>query len=389
MLPLTYNWRSLFVRKQSTMLTFVVVTTLVFVLSVLLSFVAGLRESLAASGCPDNLVVLAPGATAESTSLILPAEVARLTQVGGIGQDAFGMPLISREICVQTSIPRRGSGASLANVGVRGVDEVAFLVHREVKITEGRNLRPGTLEVIVGKAAWARYRGLGLGGEVPLGRLGNRTFTVVGLFEANGGAMENEIWAVRTILADTYDRPLISSAHISVAPGYSVRRAIAEITGPTVNLSARTEVGYYEELSVKTREVVSLATILVGIMSLGAVFAVANTMFAAVDGRRREVAMLRTLGFGRLSIGFAFIVEAFLVCSAAGVIGLLGSALSSGAPQDCLSDASWTVVAYERRVTPTICAIALCVSTCVGTLGALAPALRAARTNVASALRKV
>jgi ABC-type antimicrobial peptide transport system permease subunit len=389
MLPLTYNWRSLFARKHSTLLTFVVVTTLVFVLSVLLSFVAGLQKSLATSGWPDNLIVLAPGATAESTSLILPEEVARLSQVRGVNQDALGTPLISREVCVQTSIARRGSGASLANVGVRGVDPIAFLVHREVKIVNGRGLQPGTLEVIVGKAASVRYAGLELGGEIPLGRLGNRMFTVVGVFEADGGALENEIWGVRTVLADAYDRPLVSSAHISVTPGYSVRSAIAEITGPTVNLSARTEVGYYEELLVKTREVVSLAMILVSVMTLGAVFAVANTMFAAVDGRRREVAMLRTLGFGRRSIGVAWRVEAFLICSAAGVVGLLGSVLVSGGRQDCLSDASWTAIAYERRVTPANGAIALCISICVGALGAFAPALRAARISVVSALRRV
>lgn len=389
MLPLSYNWRCLFARKQSMLLTFIVLTTLVFVLAVLLSFVTGLREAVAASGAADNLVVLAPGATAESTSLLLPAEVAKLTQVEGIRLNESGEPLISREIYVQTTITRHGDEGALAHVGVRGLDDIGFQVHRSVRIIEGRGFQAGTREVIVGRAAAARYAGLDIGRDIALGRLGNRLFTVVGVFEAGGSALENEIWAVRTLLADAYERHLISSVHLNVSPKHQAAEVIARIAGPAVSLSGRTEEDYYAELLIKTREVVSLATFLVVVMSLGAVFAVANTMFAAVDGRKREVAMLRTLGFGRFAVGFSFVTEAFLVCAAAAVVGLIGSAVTSGAPRDFLSDSSWTAIAYERRMSPMICLIALGVSCLVGMLGALVPAMRAARMNPTTALRRI
>lgn len=368
---------------------FVVVATLVFVLSVLLSFVAGLQDSVKASGAADNLVVLAPGATAESTSLILPEEVARLTQVEGIRKDDSGAPLISSEIYVQTTRPRRGARGAMAHVGVRGVDPIAFQVHRAVRVTEGQLFQPGSRQVIVGKAAAVRYEGLEIGQEIPLGRLGNRLFTVVGVFETGGSALENEIWAPRTAMADAYERRLVSSVHVGVAAEHSAAEVMARIAGPAVSLSARTEEGYYAELLVKTEEVVSLATFLVLVMSLGAVFAVANTMFAAVDGRKREVAMLRTLGFGRFAVGFSFVTEAFLVCGAAAIVGLLASTLTSGAPRDFLSDSSWTAIAYERRMTPMICVIAMGVSCAVGMLGALVPAMRAAQTNPTTALRRI
>ena len=121
-LPLYYNWRNLLRRRMSTGLTFVVVTTVVFVLSVLLSFAAGIRESLAASGSARNVLVLKPGATSESTSMILQDEVGRLVQTPGIALDASGEPLISRELCVQTNMPRRAMGGfeegANANVAV-------------------------------------------------------------------------------------------------------------------------------------------------------------------------------------------------------------------------------------------------------------------------------
>ena len=387
-LPLYYNWRNLLVRKVSTALTFFVVAVVVCVLSVLLSFAAGIRASLAASGSPDNLIVLANGATSESTSIILRDEVTRLMQTPGVARDSSGTLLLSQELSAQTQVPRKGPDGIVANVPVRGVDEVAFSVHSAVRIVEGRRFQSGSLEVIVGKAALARYTGLQVGDEITLGRSGNRQFAIVGIFEAGGGALESEIWAPRTILADVYKRRLISNVLMRMDKGASVDDAIQFIKGPSVGLQVKTEPEYYEELSSKTREIVVLTTVLVGIMAAGAVFAVANTMYAAVDGRRREIAMLRTLGFNRRSIVAAFLVESLLICTAGCLVGLGASMLLDGRQQDYLSDTTWTVLAYELRVTPGIFAMALGLGTFVGVAGALAPAVRAARSSIIEALRK-
>lgn len=387
-LPLAYNWHNLFVRKLSTTLTFIVVAVVVLVLSVLLSFAAGIRASLAASGSLRNLIVLRPGSTAESTSIIQPDEAARLVQSPGVARDAGGQLMISYELCVQTSIPRRGSKGTMANVAVRGVENVAFGVHEEVKLIEGRRFSQRALEVIVGKAARERYSDLQPGGEVVIGRLSNRKFKVVGVFEAGGGALENEIWAPRTMLADSYHRRFNSSAVIRLADPNAADEAIRYINGSAVNLEAKRETAYYDELASKTREIVVLTTVLVGIMAIGAIFAVANTMYAAVDGRRREIAMLRTIGFSRGSIMIAFVIESLLICVLACLFGLGLSLLFSGARQDFLSDATWTVLAYELKVTPGVMLTALALAVFVGVGGALAPAVRAARTQIIEALRK-
>jgi putative ABC transport system permease protein len=387
-LPLYYNWRNLLVRRVSTALTFVVVAVVVLVLVVLLSFAAGIRASLAASGTDDNLIVLKPGATAESTSLILPDEANRVYQTPGVARSAAGQPLISQELCVQTSIPRRDSAGTLANVAVRGVDDVAFDVHREIRIIEGRPFVQGALEIIVGKAARDRYTGLEIGRSLPLGRLANRNFEVVGVFEAGGGALESEIWAPRTILADVHHRSMISSIMLRLAEPARADEAIAYIDGPAVELDAKRETAYYHELSRTTREIVMLTTILVGIMAIGAAFAVANTMYAAVDSRRREIAMLRTIGFGRTAIVLAFVIEALLICLTACLAGLALSFFFDGSRRDFLSEMTYTCLAYEQRVTASVVASALSLAVCVALLGAIAPAVRASRVRVIEALRK-
>lgn len=387
-LPLSYNWRNLFVRKLSTGLTFALVSVIVAVLAILLSFAEGIRASLRASGSPRNILVMKTGATAESTSIINPDEVGRLVQAPGIGRSASGELLISPELCVQTSIPRRGPAGNPANVAIRGVDLAALDIHREVRLLEGRMFDPGRLEVIVGRDARDRYAGLELGGKVQMGRVGNREYEVVGIFEAGDGALESEIWAPRTALADAYARRFVSSVVLRLADGADAGPTLAYIRSPAVNLRPKRETEYYEDLSSKTAEIVALTTILISLMAIGAVFAVANTMYAAVDGRRREIAMLRTIGFSRGSIITAFLIESLAVCLLACLCGLAASLSFNGSRQDFLSDATWTVLAYELKLTPAICLAALGLATFVGIVGGLAPALRASRTRIIEALRK-
>lgn len=393
-LPLYYNWRNLLARRLSTGLTFVVVGVVVFVLALLLSFAAGIRASLVASGSPANIIVLKPGATAESTSILAPDEIARLMQTPGLARATAasagitaGTALLSPEVCVQTTLPRLRDG-SVANVAVRGVDDVAFAVHPEVQLVEGSVFRQGALEVIVGRSARERFAGLVPGAEIQLGRQANRVYRVVGVFESGGSALESEVWAPRTVLADSYLRTFASSVCLRLDSPADAPAAVAYANGPTVGLEARPEMQYYEDLAAKTREIVVLTTILVVIMAIWAAFAVTNTMYSTVDARRAEIAMLRTIGFSRRAILAAFVAESLLICLAGCAAGLAASLLLNGTRQDFLSDSTWTVLAYELRVTPGIIATALATAVVVGVVGAAAPAARAARTNVLQAMRK-
>ncbi|MEK6676666.1 MAG: FtsX-like permease family protein [Planctomycetota bacterium] len=387
-LPINYSLRNLAVRRTSTLLTFVIVAVIVFVLAVLLSFAAGIKKSLAVSGASSNLLVLAPGATAEGMSFILPEEVSRLVQTPGIAFRESGSPLISPEVLVQTNIPRVGPDGNLANVAVRGVDEAGFTIHSGLNIIEGRRFQQGIQEVIVGRAAQNRYVGLSIGSEIQLGKMSHRQFKIVGVFEAAGAAIESEIWGPRTVMGDAYGRSMASSVILRLVDGADVEKAIEYINGPAVELEAKRETDYYKDLSSKTKEIVVLSSILVGIMAVGAIFAVANTMYASVDRRRREIAMLRTVGFGRFAVVSVFMVESVLVCIPACIVGLVGSLFLSGRRDDFFSDETFTVLAYEWSVTPGVMVTCLVVSALVAIIGAWAPAMRASRTGIIETLRK-
>src|SRR5262249_48281659 len=143
-----------------------------------------------------------------------------------------------------------------------------------------------------------------------------------------------------------------SSVVLRMSDRAALAQATAYIGSPAVALQARPEPEYYADLSQKTGEIVALTTILITIMAIGAAFAVANTMYAAVDGRRREIAMLRTLGFPKRAILISIMLESVMICLLACACGLAGAALLHGRRQDYMSDTTFTVLAYELRVTP-------------------------------------
>jgi len=59
-----------------------------------------------------------------------------------------------------------------------------------------------------------------------------------------------------------------------------------------------------------------------------------------------------------------------------------------GQKQDFMAEATWSTFAYEVRVTPLILALSLSAAILVGIIGALVPAMRAARLDLVVALRQ-
>ena len=76
-------------------------------------------------------------------------------------------------------------------------------MREEVSIVEGRMLEFGTNEVVVGRGASGQFAGLTVGDEVVSGQ---NTWKVVGIFEADGGVAETEIWCDARVLQGAYRR---------------------------------------------------------------------------------------------------------------------------------------------------------------------------------------
>jgi putative ABC transport system permease protein len=391
-LPLTYHWRNLFVRKTTTVLTVLVVTAVVGVFAWMAGFAQALDRSLSFASDSGKLIVLKRGATAEGNSAIPIEEFNRLAQLDEVARDpAGGGPLQSPEMLVQVSLPRvRDGGATHANVAVRGVTEAALKVHRNVR-PAGPFLSTGGLDVVVGQKASEQFAGLRVGDVVKLGFGGQRVFRVVGCFSADGGPMESEIWAYLPALMNAYNRSMYSSVSLRLRDGVDPARVVEKIEGPAIQLAARTERDYWQEQSRFIRVYLMITRILVGIMSLAAVFSIANTMFSSVAGRTRELAMLRTIGFPRYEILLSVVIESLFLAVLGGLLGCAGCAAwlwLAGGAKDMFGASTFTVLAFDIRLTPWIVLYALALVGGVAVVGALTPALRASRLDVVTALRE-
>jgi len=391
-MPFSYHWRSLFVRKSATLLTILVVGAVTAVFVWMLSFAKALNDSLAMASDPHKLIVLKSGATAESNSAIQTDDMNKLSQVTDVEMDpATGRALMSPEAVVQVQLPRlRDRGKTNANVAVRGVTEAAFKVHRNVRLL-GPMFSTGSPEVIVGVAAAKQFGGVQVGQTLNLGYSGNRGFRVVALFSADGGPMESEIWGYLPAIMNAFNRTMYSSVNLRIKETATSKSAIDQIQGPAIQLTAQTEPVYWQQQAKYVRVYLAIASVLVAVMCMAAVFAIANTMFSAVAGRTREIAMLRTIGYTGRHILTGFIFEAVLLALLGGALGCLACAgwlTLAGNTKDMFGANTFTTMAFEIRMRYSTVGIALVAVAAVGAVGALVPASRAARIGVVSALRE-
>jgi putative ABC transport system permease protein len=123
------------------------------------------------------------------------------------------------------------------------------------------------------------------------------------------------------------------------------------------------------------------------LLTIGAMFAAANTMFAAVSSRTREIGTMRALGFSRFSILLSFLGESVLLCALGGIVGLLATI-----PLNALSFSTinnFTESTFAIRFDRLVMGIAFAMTVAMGLFGGMFPALRAVRLDVIKALREL
>ena len=82
-------------------------------------------------------------------------------------------------------------------------------------------------------------------------------------------------------------------------------------------LAAMPEAVYFQNQSRSGIFLKTAATLIAVLLTFGAMFAAANTMFAAVSARTREIGTMRALGFSQLHILISFLGESLILCALA------------------------------------------------------------------------
>jgi putative ABC transport system permease protein len=150
------------------------------------------------------------------------------------------------------------------------------------------------------------------------------------------------------------------------------------------------EIDYYAKQSRQLTTLITvLGSIIAIVMGIGAVFGALNTMYSAVSERTREIATLRALGFGSGSVVVSFVVESLCIAFVGGLLGCVVVLPLNGLTTGTINWQTFSHLAFAFRVTPGLLAMGLAFALLMGLIGGVPPAVRAARAQIASALREL
>jgi putative ABC transport system permease protein len=258
-----------------------------------------------------------------------------------------------------------------------GLDQHGFVAQRLV-LTEGRPASRG--RVVVGNLLGDQLR-LRLGDQL---RLKGRNFIVAGIYHS--GIAEEDTGLISTLrdaqslAGRTADET--TTFAIRLAPQITPAQARADIARTFPGLTAISDPS--EAIRAGANSVlISKAVLLIVVLALIiGTLAVANTMLAAVLERRRELALLTTIGWSARQVGGLVLGEAIAVSmlgTAAGlVLGLAASKLLPGA------------LGLGAFISPMLTAWGLgraaLIGVAIGALGAIYPIWRVTRMRATVAL---
>lgn len=423
-IPLKYNLRNLTVRWRTTLMTALAFTMVIGLLTVMLAFVNGMAKLIASSGQPGNLLILAQGVTDETFSSLAYGDTDDIKNQRGILLEN-GQPVVSRETYLVVNqplakpVPGRPKRRFLQ---LRGVEDapLAGRAHGMQLYDGGRWISdagaspvasadggaPETLyDVVIGEGiaqqlwfdrpederdATREPQRLTVGDRVQLGECQG---IVVGVMQSAGSTFDSELWVKNTVVRENFGK----NAYTSMVLRTDGPEKAAELKRffnedyRKASLQALTETEYYSGLSQTSQQFLYASIFLAVIISIGGIFGVMNTMFAAISQRTKDIGVLRIIGFSRWQILLSFLLESIFIGLIGGLLGLaLGMACDGWTATSIVSSGGGGGKSVVLRLTVDgqILAVGLLLTLAMGFIGGLIPALMSAvRLKPLEALR--
>ena len=227
-------------------------------------------------------------------------------------------------------------------------------------------------------------------------RLGGERFTVVGVFEKQGGMLGNIRDASILLPFSTYDQTMprrrqgVEEIHVKVAQAEDMEPAMAEVEGAMRRdrqLRPGQENNFWLQTSsdlLSAWETINriLMTAIPGLVAVSLVvggIVIMNIMLLSVTDRTKEIGLRKALGAKRRDILFQFLTEASTLSVVGAAIGIM---VGLG-----LAKVVEAVTPMPASVSGSSLVIALALGLIVGISSGLYPANRASRLDPIEALR--
>ena len=301
--------------------------------------------------------------------------------IGMSGSEGFRIPeTLEREILkiegVAAAIPLGQTSVEAdSNTGSRLIDGVKFTEYAQVaalQIIEGRPLAEADNEVII-DTGFQKQKKYKIGDKM---KLWERDFTIVGTYEPAAGAR------VKIPLVQM-QKQLGSENKVSAF----LVKAKQGFTPEQVAESLQNQFPKNQILLTKDLEGLYLSSIpalgmflnvVIGVAAIISALVILLTMYTTVTERTRQIGIMKSLGMSNTGIGWIITQEALLLS----FCGIVGGVLLTLLVRFILI----RVTTLEVEISPIVLLITTVVGLIGGALGALYPALRAARLDAVEAL---
>ena len=155
--------------------------------------------------------------------------------------------------------------------------------------------------------------------------IGPRRWVIVGLVRGAQTTFGSEIWAKRQKVAEIFNKENVYTSIVLRAKSPAVAEELAERLSRDFKksaVSAMTEPEYFTKMGEANQQLLGSIYLVAGIMALGGVFGVMNTMFAAIRQRSTDIGVLRILGFARWQVLVSFLLESLVIAALGGLCRL-------------------------------------------------------------------
>lgn len=385
LLPFDYAVRNLG-RSRTRLLLSVIGSTLVVALVLSAGgFVRGMTRNLTNAGSERNVILLGAGSeeSVERSEIGMAVPGLVGASVRGIRQ-RLGERYISPEVHLQTTVLPDEESTLSPQVLVRGVTPAAFLVHHQVRVSEGRVPAAGSDEILVGPLVAQK---LGLPAErLAIGQtlfFYDRVWTIVGRLEAPRTIVQSEIWANLSDVQIASKRDNLSCVILTLAEGAAFDDVdLFARQRLDLELIAMRESDYYNKLAAFFRPIRAMVWATALLIASGGILGGLNTMYAAFASRVREVGVLQSMGYSRRAIILSLVEESVLACIA-------GTLLAAAACLLLLDgiNVQFSAGVFGLLIDPTVLLFGLAAGLALGLIGALPPAIQCLNLPITEALK--
>lgn len=360
--------------------TVIGVTCAVGVLVSMLAMAVGARREAMGNVRPDRVSLLSVGALGRMQSDIPKDTAALLRDLPGIRHNARSEPIAVAQALVFTlartklastpvGVPMTGSGAGLT-------DYVP-----ELRLTSGRMFRPGLRELIASNYCARTYQLFGVGDKRVIA---GGEWHVVGTFDLGHAAGTCVVYTDADTLLSAVKRDSYNEVNVMLQSRGAFSELVSAINAnPQLHVEAKHEAELVATDMQQVNGILDFVSYFVGaVLAVAATIGAANSLYAVVDSRRRELATLRAVGFSGAPVITSILSEAILLAIPGALIGTAAAWLFFNGRA-----ASSFGLAFHLAVTPSLTLLGVGWALCMGVVGGLLPAVRAARVPVTVALR--